>query len=313
VTPAELPLGFPPDTVMTRKQLALALSTSEDSIERAGIPASYALGSRCPRYIWGMHRLDTSGREGRMIGSLPIDLQFRGVGRIHVLSGTTKRQVRDAMKQMLRTLYQVGRLDILRDIKTKRLTVMTVYERYRTGQLHELPTGDLMRPLRLAWADWPQHREIADRTRRDYEEACSRLAAAPDATFTDLPALLTAHRKACLGIRARTFNKDRAAVLAFVHSELGEAHWLAIACRRVDTLKIAKDRRLPFNPLTVDQRRRSARSSSPTTPGLYGHSASPGCGPRRCSRRSGTRGPWRPMASGSAAPSRRLPIVSCRA
>jgi hypothetical protein len=45
-------MGFPPDTLMTRKQLALALSTSEDSIERAGIPAAYALGSRCPRYIW---------------------------------------------------------------------------------------------------------------------------------------------------------------------------------------------------------------------------------------------------------------------
>ena len=46
------PMGFPPDTVMTRHQLALALSTSEDSIERAAIPATYALGSRCPRYIW---------------------------------------------------------------------------------------------------------------------------------------------------------------------------------------------------------------------------------------------------------------------
>ena len=50
--PPSPPLGFPPDTVMTRQQLALALSTSEDSIERAGVPASYALGSRNPRYIW---------------------------------------------------------------------------------------------------------------------------------------------------------------------------------------------------------------------------------------------------------------------
>jgi hypothetical protein len=50
VTP---PLGFPPDTILTRDQLALALSVSVDTIERSGIPASYALGTRCPRYIWG--------------------------------------------------------------------------------------------------------------------------------------------------------------------------------------------------------------------------------------------------------------------
>jgi hypothetical protein len=46
------PTGFPPDTILTRDQLALALSTSVDTIERSGIPASYALGSRCPRYVW---------------------------------------------------------------------------------------------------------------------------------------------------------------------------------------------------------------------------------------------------------------------
>jgi hypothetical protein len=46
------PKGYPPDTILTKAQLAAALSTSEDSIERAGIPASYALGTRCPRFIW---------------------------------------------------------------------------------------------------------------------------------------------------------------------------------------------------------------------------------------------------------------------
>ena len=49
---APTPIGFPPDTVLTKAQLAVALNVSEDTIERAGIPASYALGSRCPRYVW---------------------------------------------------------------------------------------------------------------------------------------------------------------------------------------------------------------------------------------------------------------------
>ncbi len=66
-----------------------------------------------------------------------------------------------------------------------------------------------------------------------------------------MPTLLAAHRKASLGLRARTFNKDRAALLAFVHSVLGQAHWLALACKRVTPLKVPKDRKLPFNPLTM--------------------------------------------------------------
>jgi len=78
-----------------------------------------------------------------------------------------------------------------------------------------------------------------------------RSGACRDATFTDLPALLATHRNACLGVRPRTFNKDRAALLAFLHSTLGAHHWLALACKRVSPLKVAKDRRLPFNPLTV--------------------------------------------------------------
>jgi integrase len=75
--------------------------------------------------------------------------------------------------------------------------------------------------------------------------------------------LLAALRKDCLGVRARTFNKDRAALLAFVHTVLGETHWLALACRRVAPLKVAKDRRLPFHPLTVEQAKDLAKQLPP--------------------------------------------------
>lgn len=47
------PMGFLPETVMTQTQVAAALGVSLDTLERAGIPASYALGQRTPRYIWG--------------------------------------------------------------------------------------------------------------------------------------------------------------------------------------------------------------------------------------------------------------------
>jgi integrase len=198
-----------------------------------------------------------------MTGSLPIDLQFRGIGRLHLRSGTTKRQTRDAMRAMLRTLYQVGRQDVLRDLKANRITVMQVWEQYRQGKLNEIPTGELVRALATAWAEWLEQKEIAARTRRDYGEAWTRLGAGGGATFVDLPGLLQTHRKGCLGVRARTFNKDRAAILAFVHSILGDTHWLALACRRVAPLKVAKERRLPFHPLTVEQAKALAARLAP--------------------------------------------------
>lgn len=51
--PLREPIGFPPETVMTKEQLASALNVHVDTLDRSGIPASYALGSRTPRYIWG--------------------------------------------------------------------------------------------------------------------------------------------------------------------------------------------------------------------------------------------------------------------
>lgn len=52
--PVAQPIGFLPDTVLTREQLAAALGVSPDTVERNGaIPVSYALGPRSPRYIWG--------------------------------------------------------------------------------------------------------------------------------------------------------------------------------------------------------------------------------------------------------------------
>jgi integrase len=165
------------------------------------------------------------------------------------------------MKQMLKTLYQMGRLDVIRDLKANRVWVMQVYEQFRQGRVAELPTGELMRPLAQTWVAWLDQKEIALRTRRDYGEAWMRLAPPSDATFTDLPSLLVAHRKASLGVRARTFNKDRAAILAFVHAELGDSHWLALACKRVKPLKVAN--KLPYNPLTVAQAKDLAAALDP--------------------------------------------------
>jgi hypothetical protein len=52
------PVGYPPDTVMTQKQLALALSCSVDTITRSGIRATYALGLPIAKvYLEARHRV----------------------------------------------------------------------------------------------------------------------------------------------------------------------------------------------------------------------------------------------------------------
>jgi hypothetical protein len=76
-----------------------------------------------------------------VVASLEIEFERQGVGRIRVRSHTRKARVKAAMLEMLRTLYEVGRADVLRDIKAGRVDIMDVYEKYRTGRLEHLPTG----------------------------------------------------------------------------------------------------------------------------------------------------------------------------
>jgi integrase len=185
--------------------------------------------------------------------TLPIDLSFPGVGRLHLRSGTQKKVTRNAMKEMLRSLYQTGHADILRDLKANKLSVMDLFERYRLGKLHELPTGGLMQPLVTSWREWLAGKEVAPKTRQDYEKALDRLAAfgSPGVPLADLPKLAAAHRKASMGAHPRTFNKDRAAALSMLADLFDDNHWLYREVRRAKTLKIPDDRKMPFNPQTV--------------------------------------------------------------
>jgi hypothetical protein len=196
--------------------------------------------------------------------TLPIDLQFKGVGRVHVRSGTGKKRVRDAMKDMLRTLHQIGRADLLRDVKANRVTLLDLYEKYRTGKLEQLPTGDLMRPLDAAWREWMDGHEVEELTRADYEKGWTRTQASPGAMLTELPTLLQAYRKSAIKVRPRTFNLDRSMWLAFLNETFGDAHWLHQAVRRIKPLKIPEANRQARHPLTtVDEARALAGKMAP--------------------------------------------------
>jgi hypothetical protein len=155
-----------------------------------------------------------------------------------------------------------------------------------------------MRPLEEAWREWMTGHEVAELTRHDYEQAWKRLGASLGAKLTDLPDLLLAERKASQRVRARSFNKDRSMWLAFLNETLGDTHFLHATTKRVSALKIPKERKMPYNPQTVEQVRGLAGGCRRTTRRRCGGSASPGCGPRRCSRSGGTPGAWRPSWCG---------------
>ena len=185
--------------------------------------------------------------------TLPIDLQFKHVGRLHLRSGTHKRATRDAMKEMLRTLNAIGRQDVLEALRDGKVTVMEVFRRYRAGRLSEMPTGELLRPFGVAYRAWLDDKELSPKTRTDYRKAVVRVEqyGKAGARLTDLPAMLAAHRTASRTVRPRTFVKDRAAVLSFLGTLLGERHWLYAECARVAPLKIPEVSKMDTNPQTL--------------------------------------------------------------
>ena len=76
-------------------------------------------------------------------GTYRIDRRFRGVERIAIASGTHNKMRFTAYNVMLTELYEDGRLDLLRGIRDRRITLQQVYEARRTGQLPYL-TSELV-------------------------------------------------------------------------------------------------------------------------------------------------------------------------
>lgn len=74
-------------------------------------------------------------------GSLRIDRRFKGVGRIAIASRTRNRQRFRAYNSMLDELFEDGRLDILRAIRDRRITIQQAYEAKRTNRLPYLASA----------------------------------------------------------------------------------------------------------------------------------------------------------------------------
>lgn len=159
--------------------------------------------------------------------TLRIDRVIPSVGRIARASGTTDKRTYKAILAMLDTLYATGRLDLLRQLRDGVHAPMVLYDAFRRGALHELPTAETagrLVPAMQAWVESLTDADAVPEHRRGLMVATRRLAKAmPTATIQQAADALAAVRKSYAS-QPRAFNLTRSALQAFLRDTLTKAH-----------------------------------------------------------------------------------------
>jgi len=181
--------------------------------------------------------------------TLIIDREFKGVGRIKRASGTTIPAVRRKMTRVLDELFETGRLDILKEIKSGRVTLLEMLDAHRRNALHELATGAVARPLSTSMGAWIEKLEAGvDYSPEHIVSLGQSLKKLTDATLTgfteprvaDLPAILEALRDSLGKTSPRSFNLARHNASSFVRATLKKKHPLWLAIQAVESRKVRK-------------------------------------------------------------------------
>ncbi len=160
--------------------------------------------------------------QSNLRGSLVIDRVFRGVGRVKRATGTKNVKLFEKFDEMLTTLYEGGRRDVVISIRDGRLTILEVWEQYRLGRWDDIPTREHLELLDRTYDAWVEEKECSEQHRTSLNDSGSYLIdAGPNkARVVDLPDAVRALRKTT-GDRARTFNLARSAAQAFIRETLG--------------------------------------------------------------------------------------------
>lgn len=176
-------------------------------------------------------------------GTFMLDRRFAGVGRIHRASGTNDARTLRAINAMLTRLFELGRIDTLRAMRSGDLHPLTAYNLYRKGDLKELPDLQTVRALEADWEAW-QRATPSKHTRRARAYAWGKLAEVlpGSPTLADLPEALRTLRLD-LQEHPPAFNRVRAAALAFVRDTVGRSHQLYASCTDVLALRERRQKR----------------------------------------------------------------------
>lgn len=187
------------------------------------------------------HRKRLKKKDGTkvLVGTFNFDKQIRGVGRFRCASGTTDKKVFRRLDDMVNGLIDQGRLDLIDAMKTRKLSMMQVYNAYRVGELDRLPSVDQLIPLRDALEKFAESHECGERHRESlwtFHAHTDRIAP-QGAAVPALPEVLKAMRTE-MAETPRAFNVRRSVAQAFVRSRYGKGSKLWLAVAQIAPLKV---------------------------------------------------------------------------
>lgn len=156
-------------------------------------------------------------RSGGDRGTLVIRRTFRGVGTIRLASGTVKVAQLRRYNAMLTDLYDAGRVDLLRAVRDRTLTLADLFASWgRAKDTGHLPSAGALSPLAASFERWLKGLERSKNHVATYRSAMRQMAPGKR-TVAELPALLEAYRvKAKAAGHAQMFRQARTACLAFL-------------------------------------------------------------------------------------------------
>jgi hypothetical protein len=183
-------------------------------------------------------------------GTIPIDVSFKGVGRIRVSSGTTDEQTYVDIRQMLDELYNHANIATLKAIQSKSVKPLLVLAQTKNRGIKTSITEDLSRPILTALAEWLETTpSLKDATKKSYRGQIDSFAQV--VTASDTMEVLVDRLKSYRKLKQRqqfhdTFNKTRAALMSFVKAEFGKTSQLYFELSAVENLKRLRNKNNQF-------------------------------------------------------------------
>jgi integrase len=182
-------------------------------------------------------------------GTLVIRRSFRGVGTIRLASGTKTVAQLKRYNAMLTDLADAGRVDLLRAVRDRALTVADLFASWgRAKDRGALPTSGSIAPLAASFEKWLKSLNRSANHIATYRSAMKQIKPGK-ATVAELPGLLEAYRaRAAAAGHPQMFRQARSACLAFLRRR---DHALYSQIRDVEPLPIGES--APGHPQTVAQ------------------------------------------------------------
>jgi integrase len=141
---------------------------------------------------------------------------------------------------MITTLNETGRDDILRALRDGEISPLSVYAAFRVNELHRLPLGKELLPLKDAMTKWNESNEAGKQRRAANKSGIKRLAEKASIVGNLPDALLQVRVDLIKEGHPAHFNRIRATALAFIRDTLKRSHHLYGEVMDVPLLKEKK-------------------------------------------------------------------------